>query len=186
VAVPRGSKGSGGRAATVRGSLVRGESGTGGKTGAKKKRRDPLPPAEPVEDPAAPRGVIDYALQRRSDILRFHRGGILSSDFCDADPYLLKAAKFHGEATDDDCPACHSKNLVTLNYVYGDELGPYSGRIRETKDLPSLAFRFGDVGVYTVEVCPDCHWNYLLRTYRIGDGTPRRALPTPRDLHDYE
>lgn len=134
----------------------------------------------------APRGVIDYALQRRADITRFHRGGLLSSDFCDADPYLLKAAKFHGEATDDDCPACHSPDLVHLTYVYGDELGPYSGRIRETKDLPSLATRFGDIGVYQVEVCPDCHWNYLLRTYRIGDGVPRRALPTPRDLADLD
>ncbi len=176
MATPRGSSG---RPSTVRGSLVRGDSGT-----APKKRRAPLPPPEPVEDPTAPRGTIDYALQRRSDIARFHRGGILSSDFCDADPYLLKAAKFHGEATDVDCPACHSPNLVHLNYVYGDELGPYSGRIRETKDLPALATRFGDVGVYTVEVCPDCHWNYLLRTYRIGDGVPRRALPRHRDLPD--
>jgi hypothetical protein len=106
----------------------------------------------------------------------------LSSDFCDADLYLLKAAKFHGEATNDDCPACHSPALVTLNYVYGDELGPYSGRIRETDQLPSLAHRFGDVGVYVVEVCPDCHWNYLLRTFRIGDGVPRRALPQHPDL----
>lgn len=181
MAVPRGSNG---RASTVRGSLVRGQSGSG--KSSSKRRREPLPPAEPVEDPTAPRGVIDYALQRRSDITRFHRGGILSSDFCDADPYLLKAATFHGEPTADPCPACRSKNLVTLNYVYGDELGPYSGRIRETKDLDSLAMRFGDIGVYVVEVCPDCHWNYLLRTFRIGDGVPRRALPTPRDLRDLD
>lgn len=111
---------------------------------------------------------------------------MLSSDFCDADPYLVKAATFHGEATDENCPACHSVNLVTLNYVYGDELGPYSGRIRETENLPSLAHRFGDIGVYVVEVCTDCHWNYLLRTYRIGDGTVRRALPTPADLRELD
>ena len=88
MAVPRGSNG---RANTVRGALVRGESGARGK-----KRREALPPDEPVEDPAAPRAVIDYALQRRSDIHRFHRGGLLSSDFCDADPYLLKP-RVHGE-----------------------------------------------------------------------------------------
>jgi len=171
-----GSRGSNGRANTVRGSLVRGESGT-----PSKKRRSPLPPPEPVADPTAPRAVIDYALQRRADITRFHRGGVLSSDFCDADPYLLKAARFHGEPVDEQCPACHSSNLVHLNYVYGDELGPYSGRIRETKDLPSLAVRFGEVAVYVVEICPDCQWNYLLRTFRIGDGVPRRALPEPRE-----
>lgn len=170
MAVPRGSNG---RTTTVRGSLVRGESGTGS---SKRRRRGPLPPAEPVADPTAPRGVIDYALQRRADVARFHRGGMLSSDFCDADPYLVKAATFHGEETDEPCPACRSDQLVHLTYVYGDELGPFSGRIRETKDLPRLATRFGDIGVYVVEVCPDCHWNYLLRTYRIGDGVPRRAL----------
>ncbi len=172
MAVRRGSQG---RASTIRGSLVRGES-------ARPSRKRPsagTPSTEPVADPLAPRGAIDYGLQRRADIRRFHRGGILSSDFCDADPYLLTAARFHGEETPEDCPACHSAALVHLTYVYGDELGPYSGRIRETKDLPSLATRFGDIGVYVVEVCPDCHWNYLLRTYRIGDGVPRRALPTP-------
>jgi len=183
MAVPRGGSG---RAMSVRGSLVRGESASGTSASGKKRRRDPLPPPEPVADPQAPRAVIDYVLQRRSDIRRFHRGGILSSDFCDADPYLVKAATFHGEATDENCPACHSVNLVTLNYVYGDELGPYSGRIRETENLPSLANRFGDIGVYVVEVCPDCHWNYLLRTYRIGDGTVRRALPTPADLRELD
>lgn len=179
MAVRRGSQG---RASTIRGSLVRGES-------ARPSRKRPsagTPSTEPVADPLAPRGAIDYALQRRADIRRFHRGGILSSDFCDADPYLLKAARFHGEETPEDCPACHSAALVHLTYVYGDELGPYSGRIRETKDLPSLATRFGDIGVYVVEVCPDCHWNYLLRTYRIGDGVPRRALPTPADLRNLD
>ena len=174
MAVRRGSQG---RASTIRGSLVRGESAR-----PSRKRPSAGTPSEPVADPLAPRGAIDYALQRRADIRRFHRGGILSSDFCDADPYLLKAARFHGEETPEDCPACHSAALVHLTYVYGDELGPYSGRIRETKDLPSLATRFGDIGVYVVEVCPDCHWNYLLRTYRIGDGVPRRALPSPAEL----
>ncbi|MGA0209647.1 MAG: DUF5318 family protein [Candidatus Nanopelagicales bacterium] len=177
MAVPRGSQG---RANSIRGSLVRGESGQP----AKKRAAARTP--EPITDPLAPRGAIDYALQRRADIRRFHRGGLLSSDFCDADPYLLKAARFHGEETQEDCPACHSPNLVHLTYVYGDELGPYSGRIRETKDLPSLATRFGDIGVYVVEICPDCQWNYLLRTYRIGDGVPRRALPTPADLRNLD
>ncbi len=109
---------------------------------------------------------------------------MLDSDLCDADPYLLKAARFHGEPAGSACPACRDEGLVTVTYVYGDELGPYSGRIRETKDLARMAFDFGRFSVYVVEVCQRCHWNFLLRTYVLGDGVPRRALPTPRDLLD--
>jgi hypothetical protein len=71
---------------------------------------------------------------------------------------------------------------VTVTYVYGDELGPYSGRIRKGEELPAMAFQFGAFSVYVVEVCQRCHWNFLLTTYVLGDGVPRRALPTPRDL----
>ncbi len=162
---------------SVRGSLVRGESASSTSASGKRGAANPcLRPSRSRTHKHRERSSTTHCNDDRT-FDGSTRGGILSSDFCDADPYLVKAATFHGEATDEDCPACHSVNLVTLNYVYGDELGPYSGRIRETENLPSLAHRFGDIGVYVVEVCPDCHWNYLLRTYRIGDGTVRRALP---------
>jgi hypothetical protein len=107
-----------------------------------------------------------------------HRGGALTSDYCEADPYLLKAAKFHGEQAKDNCPACKSKHLVDLHYIYGDELGPYAGRIRKAEELPAMCSKFGEFRVYVVEVCPDCHWNYLIRAFSLGDGTPRRAVPS--------
>jgi hypothetical protein len=71
-----------------------------------------------------------------------------------------------------------------VTYVYGDELGPYSGRIRSTDELAPMCRQFGAFSVYVVEVCQRCHWNFLLTTYVLGDGVPRRALPTPRDLLD--
>lgn len=168
------------RKSAIRGTIARGESS--------KPRRPsssaPLPPAEPVKDPTRPRGVVDHALQRRAALLRLFGGGGLSSDLCDADPYLLRAAKNHGEAAAGACPACRDTGLVTVTYVYGDELGPYSGRIRLTTELPAMAVKFGAFTVYVVEVCQRCHWNFLLTTYVLGDGVPRRALPTPRDLLD--
>ena len=81
------------RRSGVRGSVVRGESGKG----TKSSRPEPLAEPEDVADPALPRSVVDFALQRRSALHTFFNGGALSSEFCDADTYLLRAAKFHGE-----------------------------------------------------------------------------------------
>jgi hypothetical protein len=166
------------RKSAIRGTIARGASST--------PRRDsgPLPPPEPVANPERPRSVVDHALQRRAALIRLFGGGGLSSDLCDADPYLLKAAKNHGEPATGPCPACRDTGLTTVTYVYGDELGPYAGRIRATSELPAMSHKFGSFSVYVVEVCQRCHWNFLLITYVLGDGVPRRALPTPRDLLD--
>ena len=69
-----------------------------------------------------------------------------------------------------------------VTYVYGDELGPYAGRVRQSDELPRMAGQFGAFSVYVVEVCQRCHWNFLTTTYVLGDGVPRRPLATPRDL----
>ena len=66
---------------------------------------------------------------------------------------------------------------MDLHYIYGDELGPYAGRIRKAEELTPMCSKFGEFRVYVVEVCPDCHWNYLIRAFSLGDGTPRRAVP---------
>lgn len=141
-------------------------------------------PIEPVANPEEPRGVIDYVLQRRTALLDLFNGGGLRSDVCDADPYLLRAAKHHGEDSGETCPVCKRTNLDHVTYVYGDELGPYSGRIRATADLPAMSHQFGEFRVYVVEVCQECSWNFLRISYVLGDGVPRRPLPKPRDLVD--
>jgi hypothetical protein len=128
--------------------------------------------------------VIDHGLERRAALLKLFGGRGLDSDLCDADYYLLKAAKHHGEPAAGPCPACKDPGLVTVTYVYGDELGPYAGRVRARDELPAMSRNFGRFTVYVVEVCQRCQWNFLLTTYVLGDGVPRRALPTPRDLLD--
>lgn len=166
------------RKTAIRGTIARGASSKASRD------RGPLPEPEIVADPTRPRSVVDHVLDRRAALLRLFGGGGLSSDLCDADPYLLKAAKHHGEPAHGPCPACRDEGLVTVTYVFGDELGPYSGRIRKIEELPAMAPKFGAFTVYTVEVCQRCSWNFLLSTYVLGDGVPRRALPAPRDLLD--
>ncbi len=156
----------------VRGRVARGESAKN------PPKRGPIPAPECVSNPQKPRSVVDYGLSRAADITKLHRGGALTSDFCEANPYLLKAGKFHGEVAKGNCPACKSKHLVELHYIYGDELGPYAGRIRKAEELLPMCSKFGEFRVYVVEVCLDCHWNYLIRAFSLGDGTPRRAVPS--------
>lgn len=138
---------------------------------------------EAVYDATAPRAVIDYALQRRAALRSLFTGGALTSEFFDADQYLLKAAKHHGEAAG-PCPACKTDGLMHVTYVYGDELGPYSGRVRTSDELVTMAPKFGRFRVYVVEVCQRCQWNFMIRQFVLGDGQPRKPLPTPRDLID--
>jgi hypothetical protein len=127
------------------------------------------------------RQVVDYALQRRATLHAFFGGGALfSSDVCDADPYLLRAAQHHGEGTDEPCPVCRKQPLTLLTYVFGDELGPYSGRIKKTRELEPMAREFGEFAVHVVEVCQGCGWNHLRLSYVLGDGTPRRPIRQPR------
>jgi hypothetical protein len=153
---------------TLRGTLARGESSTPARA------RGPLPPAEPVDDPTRPRARVDYALQRRAALRDLHTGGALTSNYCEADPYLLRAARHHGEPSGDRCPACKREDLVHLSYVYGDALGPYAGRIRTAEELVAMSSQYGEFTVYVVEVCQRCEWNFMIRRYALGDGVPRR------------
>ena len=164
------------RSSGIRGRLARGE------RAASRPAPGGPPAPEPVAQPERPRRVVDHALERRAALRRLFTGGALDSDLCDADPYLLKAARFHGEAAGSACPACRDAGLVTVTYVFGDELGPYSGRIRKTEELPAMAHAYGGFHVYVVEVCQRCHWNFLLTNYVLGDGVPRQPPRAPRDL----
>jgi hypothetical protein len=128
----------------------------------------------------AKRSVTDYTLQRRATLVALFRGLATSTDVCDADPYLVRAALHHGELTDRDCPVCRRRRLVQLSYVYGEELGPFQGRIKAPRELERMATEHGEFRVYEVEVCVECSWNHLTSSYVLGDGTPRRALRARR------
>ncbi|MCZ3387989.1 MAG: DUF5318 domain-containing protein [Actinomycetia bacterium] len=126
------------------------------------------------------RAVIDYALQRRAVLADLRRGQAFTSDLCDADPYLLRAAEHHGVPAGRPCPVCRGDELAELSYVFGDELGPYQGRIRAPRELEMMAREYGEFRVYVVEVCRHCAWNYLRSTFVLGDGTPRPPLRAHR------
>jgi len=49
------------------------------------------------------RAFIDYSLDKRATLLALFRGVV---DACDADPYLMRAAKYHGEKAQRKCPVC--------------------------------------------------------------------------------
>ncbi|MCH9719727.1 MAG: DUF5318 domain-containing protein [Actinomycetia bacterium] len=135
--------------------------------------RESLPEPEEVADPTRPRHVIDYTMQRRATLLGLVRGG-LREDICDADPILLRTAKYHGEQTSRDCPVCRREQLVCITYTFGAEMGELSGRVRAANELPELALQYGAFRVYVVEVCRGCEWNHLVMSYVLGDGQPRK------------
>jgi hypothetical protein len=70
---------------------------------------------------------------------------------------------------------CRKEVLTHVTYVFEDELGQYSGRIKATRELEPMAREFGEFRVYVVEVCRACAWNHLSSSYVLGDGVPRSS-----------
>ena len=117
------------------------------------------------------RSFIDYSLDKRATLIALFRGTV---DACDADPYLMRAAKFHGEKAGRNCPVCKKDALVELRYTFGDQLGQYSGRIKTNAELEEMQSEYGEFRVYVVEVCLGCGWNHLTASYLLGDGKDRK------------
>ncbi len=110
-------------------------------------------------------GVIDYTLAKRA-LLRDAQIGVLGlTDLCDAHPELMRAARYVGEETRNDCPVCGKEKLVLLAYVYGDTLKQESGRVWSIETGMKLAAQHPDACCYVVEVCRNCHWNHLRESF---------------------
>lgn len=120
------------------------------------------------------RAFVDYALQRRAVLAKVSRGLSTVDDVCDASPYLVRAAKFHGVATETTCPVCRKEPLTHVFWVYGDELGARAGSARTPQELDVLAAEHHEFSVYQVEVCRTCSWNHLVASFILGDAAPRR------------
>lgn len=136
------------------------------------------------------RSVVDYGLARRAALTALHgrgpAGTVTRDDVCDAHPYLLRAARFHGEPSDRVCPVCGRAGLTDVRYVYGEQLGGYEGRVKARSELAAMAREYGEFRVYVVEVCQGCAWNHLVQSYVLGDGVDRpqrtgrsRGTPAP-------
>lgn len=121
------------------------------------------------------RAVIDYGLARRATLMDLFAGRASTMDVCDAHPYLLRAARYHGEPTDTPCPVCKRGPLIHVTYTYGDAFRDTNGRVRATAELAALEREHREFTVYVVEVCRDCAWNHLVQSYVLGtDGLRAR------------
>jgi hypothetical protein len=124
------------------------------------------------------RAVVDYSLARRATLRDLAVGRVTSSEVCDAQAYLVRAARYHGHEGEDPCPVCGRVGLARVNYTYGDCFrADVNGRARPDRELLALAEEVAEFTVYLVEVCSDCRWNHLLASYVLGTGIPveRRA-----------
>jgi hypothetical protein len=132
------------------------------------------------------RSVVDYGLARRATLHDLRSGQASHLDACDAHPYLLRAARYHGEPTERDCPVCHRERLVEVIYTYGDCFREATnGRVRQRANLAELAHEHPEFTVYVVEVCRCCGWNHLTVSYVLGtagatQAARRRAHPRRR------
>ncbi len=115
------------------------------------------------------RRQIDYRLARRAVLRDWRRGRLRKSDLCDAHPELLRAARNLGEATTHDCPICEKVKLRLVSYVYGDGLKAANGRcVTSENELDRLDRTCDEFACYVVEVCTECSWNHLTRSYLLG------------------
>ncbi|MBA8827291.1 hypothetical protein FHX42_004675 [Saccharopolyspora lacisalsi] len=116
------------------------------------------------------RQVVDYALRRRSLLAQLHAGQVGVDEVCDAGPYLLQAAKFHGVPSDVICPVCRKERLTEVSWVFGDELKHASNSARGPEELARMDTMFKEFNVFVVEVCRTCSWNHLVLSYVLGTG----------------
>ena len=123
--------------------------------------------------------IVDYALQRRALLARVRAGHAGTFDVCDAHPYLQRAAQYHGEPTEATCPICRKEQLTLVHYVYGDDLRHISGQAKKPVEIERLAAAHREFTVYAVEVCRSCGWNFLTRSYVLGDVPKPDAAPRP-------
>ncbi|NMI01538.1 DUF5318 family protein [Pseudonocardia acidicola] len=122
------------------------------------------------------RQVVDYALQRRALLADVHSGRVGVAEVCDASPYLLRAARFHGEPSEQACPVCRKERLSLVSWIFGEELKHAAGSARKPEELERLAEIYSEFSVYVVEVCRTCSWNHLVLSYVLGTGgRPRRT-----------
>jgi len=123
--------------------------------------------------------VVDYALQRKALLADVHSGRVGVAEVCDASPYLLRAARFHGQPGDQTCPVCRKEQLTLVSWIFGESLKHAAGSARKAEEIEQLAAIHSDFSVYVVEVCRTCSWNHLVLSYVMGtddtnDGGGRR------------
>ena len=122
-------------------------------------------------------GEIDYRLARQSVLSEYRKGRVARHEICDAHPELARAARECGEPTRLTCPVCEEVNVVLVSYVFGPRLPAFGRCITSKRELQAIAKRSGNFSCYVVEVCPNCSWNHLARTFLLN---PARSSAAAR------
>lgn len=120
-------------------------------------------------------GRIDYRMARRA-LLHGVRDGLQSpQDVCDAHPDLVRAGKHLGASVAEPCPICEEPELRHVTYIFTGRATKKgeSGRAVARDSLRNQVKRYGDLNVYTVEVCPRCHWHHLIESFWLR---PHKAV----------
>ena len=114
------------------------------------------------------RGEVDYRLARNAVLSEFRKGRLGRPDVCDAHPELVRAARQVGQPTTDACPICEEAEVVHVSYVFGPRLPAHGRCITSRRELSGYARKATVNTCYVVEVCPQCSWNHLARTFTLG------------------
>lgn len=110
----------------------------------------------------------DYRMQRRALLGQVASGARSTDDVCDAHPDLIRAGIHIGYEVKDRCPICSTAALRQVSYVFeGKGRRNSGGRAVPRESLARQAERYGDLTVYTVEVCIGCHWHHLVESFRL-------------------
>jgi hypothetical protein len=113
-------------------------------------------------------GQVDYRLARNAVVSEFRKKRLSRHEVCDAHPELIRAAKNVGAPRVEECPICEGANLCTVSYVFGSRLPAHGRCLTSGQELLKLSQRPTELTCYVVEVCPDCSWNHLTRTFPVG------------------
>ena len=113
-------------------------------------------------------GRVDYRMARRATVRDVREGLRSREDVCDAHPDLVRAGRHIGAPVDADCPLCGDATLVHVTYIF-PTYGPKArrGQAVARDSLPAQQRRLGDLAVYTVEVCLQCHWHHLVEKFDL-------------------
>jgi hypothetical protein len=115
-----------------------------------------------------PMGTIDYRLRKRAVLAQLRRGLVSRFDVCDAHPDLVRAARHLGEPIRERCPVCARRGLRLVVYPFGKALRRSSGWPRRHAEILELREQVDELVCYVVEVCLDCSWNHLVRSFVTG------------------
>ena len=112
-------------------------------------------------------GQIDYRLARNVIVSEYRKGRLSRLDICDAHPDLLRAALNVGDETREECPICEEAKVRLVSYAFGSRLPPSGVCVTSRQEMTKLARTAKNLTCYVVEVCPNCSWNHLARSFAV-------------------